>query len=80
MRSSMLRHEFSKVASYFEGRIEEKSEELARVVSESNRVLEKQKEAMAVLKLENDKLSRKLKKKSKACKKLRELAFSDDSD
>ena len=80
VRSSMLRHEFAKVAIYFEKRIEDKALELANVVSESNRVLEKQKEAMNVLKCENEKLTRKLKKKNKACKKLRELAFDDESD
>ena len=80
VRSSVLRHEFAKVAIYFESKIEDKAQELARVVSESNRVLEKQKEAMHTLKLENEKLGRKLKKKNRACKKLRELAFDDESD
>ena len=77
VKSAMLRHEFSKVAIEFERKLEAKGQELSRVVPESNRVLEKQKLTLNDLKAENSILERKLKKKSKACKKLRELAFSD---
>ena len=76
-KMSLLRHEFSKVAMQFERRIEAKNDELQKVIAESNRVLEKQKNMIRSLEDRAEKLEKKCRKKSKACKKLREIAFSD---